>query len=181
MGPMAVPRPLRSGTTRIHGHIIKSDGNLLQGYNCQAAVDGDHQVIVAMGVSNQQPDQEHLMPMLERTIADTTQAPRTFIAVAAGFCEAVAGYWSEETQKPGRNEALIPISPQADWRTVSHHLRSMARSPMISMPRAGWPASYARSKAGRTTPSSSRSWNQCLVRPKKREGCGASCCAGWPR
>jgi pyruvate/2-oxoglutarate dehydrogenase complex dihydrolipoamide acyltransferase (E2) component len=29
-------------------HIIKSDGNLLQGYNCQAAVDGDHQVIVAI-------------------------------------------------------------------------------------------------------------------------------------
>ena len=48
-------------------HIMKSDGNLLQGYNCQAAVDGDHQVIVAMGVSNQPPDPEHLVPMLERT------------------------------------------------------------------------------------------------------------------
>jgi hypothetical protein len=35
---------------------MKSDGNMLQGYNCQAAVDGDHQVIVAMGVSNQPPD-----------------------------------------------------------------------------------------------------------------------------
>jgi hypothetical protein len=33
----------------------------------QAAVDGDHQVIVAMGVSNQPPDPEHLVPMLERT------------------------------------------------------------------------------------------------------------------
>lgn len=47
-------------------HIMKSDGKLLQGYNCQAAVDGDHQVIVAMGVSNQPPDPEHLVPMLER-------------------------------------------------------------------------------------------------------------------
>ncbi|MCT0224012.1 hypothetical protein [Synechococcus sp. CS-1328] len=61
-------------------HIMKSDGNLLQGYNCQAAVDGDHQVIVAMGVSNQSPDPEHLVPMLERTIANTAQIPRTFIA-----------------------------------------------------------------------------------------------------
>jgi transposase len=67
-------------------HIMKSDGNLLQGYNCQAAVDGDHQVIVAMGVSNQPPDVEHLEPMLERTIANTGACPETFIAVAAGFC-----------------------------------------------------------------------------------------------
>jgi hypothetical protein len=77
-------------------HIMKSDGNLLQGYNCQAAVDGDHQVIVAMGVINQPPDVEHLVPMLERTIANTGDCPETFIAVAAGFCEAVAGYWSED-------------------------------------------------------------------------------------
>ena len=54
----------------------------------QAAVDGDHQVIVAMGVSNQPPDPEHLVPMLERTMANTTKAPRTFIADA--------GYWSED-------------------------------------------------------------------------------------
>jgi transposase len=69
-------------------HIMKSDGNLLQGYNCQAAVDGDHQVIVAMGVSNQPPDVEHLEPMLERTIANTGACPETFIADA--------GYWSED-------------------------------------------------------------------------------------
>ena len=69
-------------------HIMKSDGNLLQGYNCQAAVDGDHQVIEAMGVSNQPPDPEHLVPMLERTMTNTTQAPRRFIADA--------GYWSED-------------------------------------------------------------------------------------
>ena len=61
-------------------HIMKSDGNMLQGYNCQAAVDGDHQVIVAMGVSNQPPDVEHLEPMLERTIANTGACPETFIA-----------------------------------------------------------------------------------------------------
>jgi hypothetical protein len=55
---------------------VKSDGKVLQGYNCQAVVDGDHQVIVAMGVSNQPPDVGHLVPMLERTIANTSQLPR---------------------------------------------------------------------------------------------------------
>jgi transposase len=69
-------------------HIMQSDGNWIQGYNCQAAVDGDHQVIVAIGVSNQPPDAEHLEPMLERTIANTGQVPKAFIADAA--------YWSED-------------------------------------------------------------------------------------
>jgi transposase len=81
-------------------HIMKSDGNLLQGYNCQAAVDGDHQVIVAMGVSNQSPDPEHLVPMLERTIANTAQIPRTFIADA--------GYWSEENATACEERGVDP-------------------------------------------------------------------------
>jgi transposase len=81
-------------------HIMKSDGNLLQGYNCQAAVDGDHQVIVAMGVSNQPPDPEHLVPMLERTIANTGACPETFIADA--------GYWSEENATACEEQGVDP-------------------------------------------------------------------------
>ncbi len=69
-------------------HIMKGDGEIIQGYNCQAVVDGDQQVILAMGVSNQPPDVEHLVPMLERTIANTGACPKTFIADAS--------YWSEE-------------------------------------------------------------------------------------
>jgi transposase len=81
-------------------HIMKSDGNLLQGYNCQAAVDGDHQIIVAMGVSNQPPDVEHLEPMLERVIANTAQAPKTFLADA--------GYWSEDNAKACEKHGVDP-------------------------------------------------------------------------
>ncbi len=81
-------------------HIMKSDGNLLQGYNCQAVVDGDHQVIVAMGVSNQPPDAEHLVPMLERTIANTSHVPKTFIADA--------GYWSEDNAAACEGRGLDP-------------------------------------------------------------------------
>jgi transposase len=81
-------------------HIVKSDGNVLQGYNCQAVVDGDHQVIVAMGVSNQPPDVEHLVPMLERTIANTSQVPETFIADA--------GYWSEDNAKACEERGVDP-------------------------------------------------------------------------
>jgi hypothetical protein len=66
-------------------HILKSSDGWIQGYNCQAAVDGDHQVIVAIGVSNQASDAVHLLPMLERIQANTGQLPTTLIA-DAGYC-----------------------------------------------------------------------------------------------
>ena len=81
-------------------HILKGGDGWIQGYNCQAVVDGDHQVIVAMGVSNQPPDVEHLVPMLERTIANTSQVPKTFIADA--------GYWSEDNAKACEDRGVDP-------------------------------------------------------------------------
>jgi hypothetical protein len=72
-------------------HLMQTGGSYLQGYNCQLAVDSDHQVIVAVGVSNQPPDVGHLVPMLER------------IATSAGGLPDVmtldAGYWSEDNAK----------------------------------------------------------------------------------
>ena len=59
----------------------------MQGYNCQLAVDSDHQVIVAVGVSNQSPDFEHLEPMLERIVASTGALPDVMTLDAC--------YWSE--------------------------------------------------------------------------------------
>ena len=79
---------------------MKSDGNLLQGYDCQTVVDGDHQVIVAMGVSNQPPESEHLVPMLERTMAYTAQVPEILIADA--------GYRSEENAKACEERGVDP-------------------------------------------------------------------------
>ena len=74
--------------TDADSHLMQSGGSYLQGYNCQLAVDSDHQVIVAVGVSNQPPDVEHLEPMLQR------------IATTAGALPEVmtldAGYWSED-------------------------------------------------------------------------------------
>ena len=79
------------GYTDADSHLMHSSGSYLQGYNCQLAVDSDHQVIVAVGVSNQPPDVEHLEPMLQR------------IATSAGALPDVmtldAGYWSEDNAK----------------------------------------------------------------------------------
>ncbi|MBM5822928.1 MAG: IS1182 family transposase [Cyanobacteria bacterium K_Offshore_surface_m2_011] len=66
-------------------HILKGSGGWMQGYNAQTAVDGDHQVIVAIGVSNQPSDAVHLLPMLERIQANTGRLPDALIA-DAGYC-----------------------------------------------------------------------------------------------
>jgi hypothetical protein len=49
------------------------------------AVDGDHQVIVAVRISNQASDTPHLLPMLERILANTGQLPDKLLA-DAGYC-----------------------------------------------------------------------------------------------
>ncbi len=69
-------------------HLMQTGGSYLQGYNCQLAVDRDHQVIVAAGVSNRPPDVEHLEPMLQR-IADSAGALPDVMTMDAG-------YWSED-------------------------------------------------------------------------------------
>lgn len=66
-------------------HILKGADGWIQGYNAQAAVDGDHQVIVAIGVSNQPSDAVHLLPMLARLQVNTGQLPEALIA-DAGYC-----------------------------------------------------------------------------------------------
>jgi len=74
--------------TDADSHLMQSGGSYLQGYNCQLAVDSDHQVIVAVGVSNQPPDVEHLRPMLQRIAATAGALPEVMTLDA--------GYWSED-------------------------------------------------------------------------------------
>ena len=73
--------------TDADSHLMKSDGHYIQGYNCQLAVDSDHQVIVALGVSSQAPDVEHLEPMVQRIAATAGALPDVLTTDA--------GYWSE--------------------------------------------------------------------------------------
>jgi transposase len=79
-------------------HLMQSGGSYLQGYNCQLAVDSDHQVIVALGVSNQPPDVEHLEPMIER-IASHAGALPDVMTLDAGF-------WSEDNAKACADQGI---------------------------------------------------------------------------
>ncbi len=66
-------------------HILKGGDGWIQGYNCQMAVDADHHVIMAVGISNQASDTPHLLPMLERILANTGELQDKLLA-DAGYC-----------------------------------------------------------------------------------------------
>jgi hypothetical protein len=91
-------RKTQRNFTDADSHLMQSGGSYLQGYNCQLAVDSDHQVIVAVGVSNQPPDVEHLEPMLERITASAGALP--------DMMTMDAGYWSEDNAKACADQGI---------------------------------------------------------------------------
>jgi len=69
--------------------IMKAgNGNWVQGYNGQAAVDADHQIIVACELTNMAADSPHFEPMLSQVEQNTGQQPKEVTADA--------GYFSKE-------------------------------------------------------------------------------------
>lgn len=68
--------------------IMPSDGSFVQGYNCQAAVDEEAQLIVAADLSNQSPDSGQLAPMLEQVRENCGRVPE--------ITSADSGYWTPE-------------------------------------------------------------------------------------
>lgn len=55
----------RRNFTHPDSTIFQGGEGWVQGYNYQAAVDGNQQVIVAVGLSNQAGDASHRLPMVE--------------------------------------------------------------------------------------------------------------------
>ena len=109
--------------------IMVRNGVFLQGYNAQAAV-SESQVIVAHGVSNQPPDAEHLVPMLERTKTNCGAAPEVFTADAGylsadnvAYCEAqqvdayiATGHRELDSAELGK----LPMTPAREVRARMH-------------------------------------------------------------
>jgi len=87
--------------------IQKTGDGFIQGYNCQAAVDAEHQIIVAEAVTNQPPDVEHFAPMLERVVENCGAAPK---AVSAD-----SGYFSEKNVAAACGRARWLMESRPDW------------------------------------------------------------------
>lgn len=84
--------------TDADSRIMKTNAGFEQGYNAQAVVDEEHQIIVAVGVSNQSPDAEHFIPMLDRVVENLGAAPRR--------ASADTGYFSEENVRRGQARGI---------------------------------------------------------------------------
>jgi transposase len=64
-------------------------GSFVQGYNAQAVVDAERQIIVASDVTPQPNDHAQMAPLVEQTQRNLAAQPETLTADA--------GYWSEES------------------------------------------------------------------------------------
>ena len=123
-------------------------GSFVQGFNAQAAVDSQTQVIVAAEITQQTNDSQQLLPMIKQVVANTGAKP---IAVSAD-----AGYWSEANvkdesvagvdlhiatgrQKHGEKVAMATGPPPEDAtpkEAMAHKLRTEAGKSIYKMRKA---------------------------------------------
>lgn len=66
--------------------IMPGRHGFIQAYNCQTAVDAEHQIIVAADVTNQSVDNAHLGPLTEQVQRNTSELPKLVLADS--------GYWN---------------------------------------------------------------------------------------
>jgi hypothetical protein len=97
----------------------------LQGYNAQAAVSCDGQIILAAEISTCSPDFGHLAPVFDAAVRDLAlagvhQRPETVLDT---------GYWhSEQTDQIVAAGTQVLIPPQSRTRASSDTYKSRSRS-----------------------------------------------------
>jgi transposase len=96
---------------------IMKDSNqaYIQGYNGQAAVDAEHQIIVACDLTNMAADTPHLSPMVDRIESNTGRLPDEISADAGYFSDMniklleekrIDGYVPPDRQRHGKTPTL---------------------------------------------------------------------------
>lgn len=122
--------------------IMKTREGFMQGYNAQAAVDADHQVIVAQGLTNQASDAHQLEPMLAHIRTNMGRQARE-LSADAGYCSEhnlkalnrrhIRGYVATGRHKHG--EASATGARKREPRTRVYAMR-------IRLRRAGYRSRY---------------------------------------
>ena len=115
--PRSVPLPkAQRNFTDPESRIMPAPGakgSVIQGYNCQAAVDATAQIIVAAEVTDEANDKQQAQPLLTQVLANTGHVPRTVSMDAGYFSEAVVTAISALGCAP-----LIPPDRQRHGQTV---------------------------------------------------------------
>ena len=107
------PKPeAQRNFTDPESRIMVRDGAYLQGFNAQIAVDAGSQVIVAAAVTNQAPDPEHLVPLVERVIANCGEVPDVLTGDA--------GYFSQTNVEHCERRGILPVISPGRERPGEH-------------------------------------------------------------
>ena len=99
--------------------MAKPKDGFMYGYNCQAAVDGDHQIIVAAEIHPSAADTEALIPVLDKVEQNCGQLPEQYLADA--------GYKSIENLEAVQSKgvtALIAIG-KGEFNPERSHLEGL--------------------------------------------------------
>ncbi len=112
--------------------ILKTSDGYLQGYNCQLAVDGEEQVIVAHALVNEQNDAAQLPPMLEAIRRNAGRQAKELSADTGYLSEEnlrelkrrrIRGYIATARQTRGSSRAAAPAAKTALAREMTAKLK----------------------------------------------------------
>ena len=95
-------------TTDADAAFMKTSNGIKTSYNGQAAVDQEHQVIVAADVTNQPADVEQLIPMIDQAEENTSDN--------IDACSADSGYSSGENLKELEDRPVEVYIPDRDYQ-----------------------------------------------------------------
>jgi len=133
------PKAQRNFTDPDSRIMKNADKAFIQGYNAQAAVDVDSQIIVAAQLSNQAADGPHLVGMVEQVEQATGRRPQEVLADAGYFSEDNVTTLSEQGMSvlipPERvrhrqwRERCTPPSPPSKDASVSEWMRYRLKLP----------------------------------------------------
>ena len=120
--PRSVPDPkAQRNFTDPESRIMpapNAKGSVLQGYNCQAAVDATAQIVVAADITDASNDKQQAQPLLTQVLVMSEQVPRTV--------SMDAGYFSEANVTALADLGCEPLIPP-DRQTHGHALPTAPR------------------------------------------------------
>lgn len=124
--PSGIPEPkAQKNFTDPESRIMPSStdkGSFLQGYNCQAAVDGKSQIIVAADVTQETNDKKQAEPMMAQVVLNTGASPKKALMDA--------GYFSENNMEKLGELGIEPFIPPYRME----HGRDIPTAPKGRMP-----------------------------------------------
>ena len=119
--PSSVPSPkAQRNFTDPESRIMPASGakgSVVQGYNCQAAVDATAQIIIAADVTDETNDKQQAQPLFFQVVANTGQVPR--------IASLDAGYFSEANVTAVAALGCAPLIPP----NRQHHGRAVPAAP----------------------------------------------------